>query len=63
MMPTCCVRSFVNKGVREAFRPGDEGDEHRCEVCGRRYVLHTVWTEAPTRPAPLHLTDDDALIH
>jgi hypothetical protein len=64
-MPTCCLHSFANKGLREAFKPAAMGALHACETCGRHYRLqlvdkdeqYGVWREIV---APLTITEDDA---
>lgn len=38
-MKTCCVESFVNKGIEEDFKLSSEMALHVCEVCHTRFRL------------------------
>lgn len=51
-MNQCCIQSFVEKGVRERFRAGREGERHRCDRCGRWYVLRAASPEEEPGPLP-----------
>lgn len=62
MMPPCCVHSFVEKGFRENFRLATAGQTHRCETCGRHYILDPTWREIGTWDfyiAPLQIDEED----
>lgn len=46
MMPHCCMQSFVARGIREAMKVANEGDEHQCDLCARRWrLVHGIWTQ------------------
>jgi hypothetical protein len=49
-MDDCCLRSFVDKGIREHFRLGDPGEQHRCPTCGQVFELQ----RAPAGDTPTY---------